>query len=403
MTGIRTTLFHAALALAGLVFAYQTWTRVEEDETPVGEVLLAACDAQQLQKLTLRTDELLVTLTPERSASGIEHWMTVERIAKPKTADATKAHDAAEATESEQPQKPKRFLTNKKLDELLKLILPLRASRNLGTPSASDLKGFGMDKIESTLTLECGATTTLEIGGATFGSGDLYARRRGDTDLVLLDGRLLKDLQSAEFNFMQKALHSFVLKDVDEARVTVNGATRRLLHRNRLIAEQATWVDAAAPDQRNELYDNWLTRLSRMTAREYLATGVTPGSELSPPAGGFKEIASVEYFLEGAHKGKLTIARADTETPSYYARSEATRNWVAVSDVVAQQVERDAPVVVGLEEAAPATTPPSATPATSAPATSATPATPAAATPATAPAPATSPAMPSTVPAPAAK
>jgi hypothetical protein len=246
---------------------------------------------------------------------------------------------------------PKRFLTNKKIEELLKLIFPLRAARDLGTPDAAELKAFGMDTIKSTLTLSCGSTTEIELGGSTFGNGDLYARRKGDAKLVLLDGRLSKDLQAAEFNFMQKALHGFVLKDVDEARVTVDGTTRRLQQRNRLVPEQATWVDAAAPDQRNELYENWLTRLSRLTAREYLATNAVPGSELSPPRTELKDVVEVEYFLEGKSQGKLRLARTADGNDHYYVRSEASRNWVTVSEVVAQQIENDAPVVVGLEAA----------------------------------------------------
>ncbi len=343
---MRGTLLHALLALAGLVFAYQTWTRVEDDETPIGEVLLADCSAQRFQSLTFKSESMTVTLTPEARPNGTEYWMTVERT-------QTEQPDAGV---SEAP-KTKRFLTNKKVEELLKLIYPLRANRDLGVPTAADLKGFGMDKINSTLTLDCGSTTTVEIGGSTFGSGDLYARRKGEEKLVLLEGRLSKDLQAAEFNFMQKALHGFVLKDVDEARITVNGATKRLLQRNRLVPEQATWVDSAQPDQRNELYDNWLTRLSRITAREYLATNATPGAELTPPIASVKEVAVIEYFVEGVSKGKLTIARAGDDMTHYYARSESTRNWVAISEIVGQQVERDAPVIVGLEEApAPAAT-----------------------------------------------
>lgn len=343
---MRTTLAHALLALAGLFFAYQTWTRVEEDDVVVGEVLLAECDAQTLQKLTLQSDKLTVTLQPERSGTNVDYWVTVER------APVLAPNAAAGETMA-----PKRFLTNKKLEELLKLIYPLRANRNLGTPTEGQLKGFGMDKIVTTITLQCSTTTTIEIGGSTFGNGDLYARRKGERSLVLLDGRLSKDLQSAEFNYMQKALHGFVLKDVDEARVTVKGTTKRLLQRNRQTPEQATWVDATRPDQRNELYDNWLTRLSRMTAREYLATGATPGRELLPPQTTLNEVAVVEYFVDGVSKGKITLARAGSDMTHYYARSEATRNWVIVSEVVAQQIERDAAVVVGLEEAPTPTAP----------------------------------------------
>lgn len=360
---MKATLVHAVLALSGLFFAYQTWTRVESDETPVGEVLLADCDAARFKSLTFQSETVKVALESEGSAPDQDYWMTVERV-------MTAQPDAGVS----EPIVPKRFLTNKKREDLLKLLFPLRAERNLGKPTADALKGFGMDDIKSTLTLSCGATTVLEIGGTTFGSGDFYARRRGDENLVLLNGRLSKDLQSAEFNFMQKALHSFVLKDVDEARVTVNGTTRRLLQRNRQTPEQATWVDAAQPDQRNELYDNWLTRLSRMTAREYLATNAQPGSELTPALTSVKEVATVEYFVEGLSKGKLTVARVGDDMTHYYARSEATRNWVAVSEIVGAQVERDAPVVVGLEEA-PA--PPSpASPASPSPATETSPASP---------------------------
>jgi hypothetical protein len=36
------------------------------------------------------------------------------------------------------------------------------------------------------------------------------------------------------------------------------------LQRNRTSREEARWVDAAAPDTRNELFGTWFTRVGRL-------------------------------------------------------------------------------------------------------------------------------------------
>jgi hypothetical protein len=152
---------------------------------------------------------------------------------------------------------------------------------------------------------------------------------------------------------MQTDLHNFPLGEVDETVVKVGGKQRKLLHRNRLNPEDARWVDAAAPDKRNELFGNWFQRLEHMRAKSFLDPGKEPGSDLQIDATGSTPVLTIDYALEGKKKGTLELVRVDTAQGNfYYARTEATHRWVTMYDSLAKQVEDDAALVVGAEEAA---------------------------------------------------
>jgi hypothetical protein len=164
---------------------------------------------------------------------------------------------------------------------------------------------------------------------------------------------------------MQTELHDFALTDVDEAAISAKGMQRKLLHRNRLVKEEARWVDAAQPDRRNELFGNWFERLARLKAKAYLGDGEQPGSDLKITASAPQPVVVVEYKLEGKPKDKLELVRVDTDQGAfYYAKSGTTKRWVSMYDSLAKQVDEDVAMVVGAEEAPAESTPaPGANPA----------------------------------------
>ncbi|HMI93300.1 MAG TPA: DUF4340 domain-containing protein, partial [Polyangiales bacterium] len=290
--------------------------------------------------------------------------------------DPTKPVDPAQPGEAPKPEedanKPPRkydpdapftFAANPKFDELVTWVAPLRATRGLGKLDKSKFADFGLDKVGTFLRVECGGKkVALEIGGRTFGSGDRYARDAKSGEVYLLDGSKVTDMQSAQFKFMQSELHEFTLEDVEEVTIKAAGKERRLVHRNRRD-EQATWVDAADPDRRNELYGNWFQRLVTVKARAYLGPKDEPGADLQIPVLGTKPVMTLDYKVEGKPKAKLEITRVDTKAgPMYYGRSEATHRWVALFESVAKQLEDDVALVVGAEEAPQESVDPSAKP-----------------------------------------
>jgi Domain of unknown function (DUF4340) len=253
------------------------------------------------------------------------------------------------------PTLPKRFLANQNFRDYLKRMTPLLAARELGSLPKDKLADFGFDKVGTRVTLACGGQrVTLESGARTYGTSQRYLRDAKTQAAYLFDDAFVSDLQAAQYKFMQNDVHAFALADVDEARVSAGGKEKRLLQRERKLTDRATWVDAAEPIKRNELYGNWFSRLSKLRVREYLADGAQPGAELGVQATGVSAtpVLTISYALEGKPKGKLELIKLEVGAGRhYYARTETTRTWVSLYDSAAKEVEGDVGMVVGAEDA----------------------------------------------------
>jgi len=394
---VKSVWIHGALALLGLTLAYLTWTKPEEEaaDEDSGAVDILACAEPQLAKIELETKGQIVSMVPEKGAEEPTYWVTTSKKAEQKDnvgageakapgkdeagltgpdAGAPEAADggAPSDTVADKPEPPKQprphdpdapvtFLADKKkVGSAIERFTPLSALRGLGVVSEARYAEFGFDEPDTELRFECGGkSVVLEIGGRTYGSGHRYARDPKSKQAYLLDGKLVTDIQSARFKFMQSTLHGFELADVDAATVTAHGKSRRLLHRDRKVEERAQWVDAAAPDRRNELFGNWFGRLEQLKVRSYLEPNAGPGADLQVAASPAEPVLQLEYEVEDQPPAKLELVRVRAQDKEFfYARSETTGRWVTMYDSVAKQVVQDAALVVGAEvEAEPEVSP----------------------------------------------
>jgi hypothetical protein len=375
---MKGVLWHGLLAFFGLVFAYQTYNRKPEEDAAPGSVTAVECSADALQQVTLRTATLEVTVEPKREHDAATYWITSRQRSpdedKPKpaasAADATKPDKPAAATkpdaavadaskpeaakkEPPEAQKPKHYLANATFADYVKRVAPMRALRSLGALPKERDADFGFDKVTTYVKLQCaGRTTDFEVGARAFGASQRYFRDTKTKTTYLFDDQLVSDLESANFKFMQTDLHVFPTDEVEELTISAHGAKKRLLHRDRKLADQALWVDASAPAKRNELYNNWFSRLARLRARVYLPEGAEPGSDLKVQGGGTEPVLTIEYKVADKPNGKLELVRVDENgVGHYYARTETTRNWVSLFDSAAKEVEQDVGMVVGTEQA----------------------------------------------------
>lgn len=343
---------HAVLAVAGLLFAYQTWTRpaVVEEEKPSDEVVLLPCQPDKLEQLELELPTHTVLLRPERQAGHTAYWITATPAKKPETTSPDDVQEAeVKGVKRIDATAPVTFRGNANTEPLLAQLLPVHAIRDLGKLEASRDAEFGFDKAGTHFRVKCdGKSIDLTVAGRTYGNNDSYVRdpKTGKTYLML--GKPFIDLQSAQYKLMQSELQPFTLADVDEAVISAGDQAKRLLQRDRAIKGQAQWVDADKPDQRNETFGNWFDRVARLRVRAYLPRGVEPGSELTPPAAAVP-VMKIEYKLDGATKGHLEVVRVDGPDGEhwYYGRSDATDVWVTLFDTAVKEVEADLPLVVG--------------------------------------------------------
>ncbi|HEY2732952.1 MAG TPA: DUF4340 domain-containing protein [Polyangiales bacterium] len=346
---MRAVIVHGLLAVFGLGFAYQTYSLKPEEESAPGSVTVAECSPEALQKITLTTPTNEIIVTPKRDHGESIYW--IDNSQKSPTPQPPKPDDKPK--EIPEASKPRHYIANGSFAEYLKRYAPLRALRSLGTLPKDKDADFGFDKVGTYVKLSCaGRTTEFEVGSRAFGASQRYFRDQKSKTTYLFEEQLVSDLESANFKFMQTDLHAFSNADVEEITVSAQGAKKRILHRDRKVPEQALWVDADAPAKRNELYGNWFTRLSKMRARVYLPDGADPGSDLKGATGGSEPVLTIDYKVEGKPNGKLELVRVDENgVAHYYARSETTRNWVAVYDSAAKEVEQDVGMVVGTEQA----------------------------------------------------
>jgi hypothetical protein len=397
---MKSAAIHGLLAVAGLLAAYQTWTRGDDEQVPPpGEATVVQCQPGDLVSFAMKGKTRNVTIEPRKLQGEDGYWITVEHITrKPAAAqkkpaeekpEAKKAEEKKPEQESKGPQKPgeekpaaaeaasddkspqakppaepekpepevkitrKAFLGNQAVDEYMKWIAPFRAVRAIGPANDEQLKSFGLqkDEIDTTLELACGKQSEkIEVGAWTYGRGDRYARLAGSKEIFLIPSAVVKDLQSAGYKFMRKKLHGFELRDVDQARVVALDTERKLLHRDRKVPASAMWVDAAAPDRRNRLFDNWFSQVNRLQAFSYLEPGAQPGSDLDQQSGEVEQLLTIEYRQAGKKLDSLQLVRVTADKKYYYVQTDHTHGWVRVSSSLAERISRDAALVVGKEE-----------------------------------------------------
>lgn len=334
---MKGVIFHSLLAIVGLGLAYQTWTKEDAPVQADDEIEIFTCEASQLAKVTVETDQKVAVLEPKREGSETLYWISVTR-------KGTEAAPEAEA-----------FVGSDKAKEYVDALAPLMAMRSLGQVQDKQLEEFELKEAKTTLTVECGGRSfALQIGGTTYGAGDRYARVAGG-EVFIIKPKAVTDLENASSRLMQRDLFRFETKDIERLAISGFGAERTLQQRNRLDPRQASWVDATAPDRVNDLYGNWVqNRLERLRVQNYLPIGAEPGSELDATAGANKVVTPLLTLTysggDGAELGKLELVRVDAAAKTYYARTSVTRAWVTVPTSAAQKVEEEVRAVLGLEE-----------------------------------------------------
>lgn len=340
---------HSILALGGLVLAYLVWTDESPESSP-DEVTIADCDADDIDRVELTTEDKDVLLELRAEGDARVAWLTVTR--RPERGEET----------------TERFVGSDAVTEWLAQVGPLRASRSLGDLSAEQLGEVGLDEPEGTLAIQCGEQrATFQLGGRSYGSGDRYVRAEGGNTVYLVGSERLAPLESAEFRLMERELHTFEWREVVSLELSAFDQQRELLQHNRLDAQRAEWVDARTPDRRDETFGNWLSRFPRLRIQRYLEPDAAPGSDLEGMSVSPERVLRIDYRGEDGELGFLELERVSGAQASYYARTETTRSWVTIPTSVASQIEEDLRAMLGVAPL-PAPEPPPAADAGAAPA-----------------------------------
>ena len=317
---MRSVLTHAALLLAALAVAYQTWNI---DDTAVAlrdAILIWNSDQEELASIMYKGPDKRVVLEQRRDDAGTYLWGTLIR-------GAASASGSTEAVDTTQ------FIVGEQADFLLRALAMPRAIRDLGAVDAEREQEYGLADAPGHLTVSFGGgERELLIGGSVFATGDRYVKDPSSGRVYVVISSTIHGIENAESVLLERQLHAFDLSDV--MTVTVRTAGNERTMRQARGSASPAWTPPDAPDQPSQTFANFMNRLEQLWVVSY-APAVDRDS--------LRMLARIEYLdANGRAMGHVELFRADGEDgPEYLVATEHTRMLAHVHPTVAEPLEAD--------------------------------------------------------------
>lgn len=320
----------AALAVAG-VCVYLAFSGGKE-ETEKGRVILDI-QPDQLDRLAFDTGKKQVVAV-SREGGGFTMTIT-EQIHKPAVKPEEKqAGEKAAAPKMITETQVTSYRASQEFEKTLERLLPLRAERDLGKPDAKKLAQFGLVEAGRSLIVEAREQKVAYlIGSQTYGDATTYIRQQPDGPVFLVSSTLIRSLDARANRYLERRLVGVDQQDVE--RIAVGTLTHsREFTRQKREKQRSVWVPADNPESANDLFTNWVERVFRLGADEYLNEDPLP-----PPRPEFKLIC----FRGGQQLDELELASAEAGEGKrdFFARSQFTGGWVKLKSGDAEAVVND--------------------------------------------------------------
>ncbi len=330
-------LVHVVLLAAASLGAVYMWTRDKDAKSSVvADVTVWGGKPADVKRITFESKLRKIVLESRTDAVGRWFEGTVEKQPPPPRPAADGGTEPSADTKPTVVQ----IVSIKAAEKIAEGIAPLKAVRELGRVPADQAADFGLAEPEGTLTMLIGSKEHKLLVGATAPGGTDRYVKDPDTDMVYaVQGEFLRDLLSGEAVLNERDLHGFEDEDIKSVRIAANGKTRELAREG--VGGAATWSDPATPDKPDETAANWMTKVGRLRAIEYVAA--LPGS---PDQARFLRI---DYMGKKQPLGFLEVFRfptADDKKSDWYIRTERTRKFAKVYASAAEQLESDLGSVV---------------------------------------------------------
>jgi hypothetical protein len=227
----RSAWLHGALAVLASVLAWIAWRAPEATEEKEEVVILDAGPVAGLRFHEERYD--------------IE--VDTRRITVRKTDDVAKVYPLSERGA-----------------EVLASFSPLKGVRSLGKLAGERLKELGLESPEGTVTLLSGGKeTVLQVGDATYGTGNRYVLA-ADGTVSLVQATLLSSLRHGAAALQDKSVLGVKPTDVERVVIEAGSRRREAVQRNRESEKEAFFADPGAPDQKLETLTNWMDRVLKL-------------------------------------------------------------------------------------------------------------------------------------------
>ena len=321
------------------------WHRYTSDTTsPKEGVVLADGKKDELRRVTYTSPDLVVTYETRTDDFGPYGWVVVDET-------RTKKVDGQEVKE----QKQTRFKAGTAADKLIEGMAPLVALRELKDVASDKVTTFGLENPTTKLEVDLGGrTTSLAVGGETYGSKDVYVRDVPTQRIYVVDDELFKSLKFAGTRLPERNLVAAKVEDIDGITLTSGATVATWTQAARADRDAAYWKregGAADAPSKDEGFSIWMDKLLKVKSTSYVQEGEAPAE------------------LIQAFELKVTSANGKPETlvfsqggDDWYAKSESSRGLVKLprgsakdaADDVADVLEGKAPIEEKSPDAPPA-------------------------------------------------
>ncbi len=307
--------FYTVALVALMVVAYLSWTKKDEATKEATKVTLMGATPKSIEKLAFFSKTSTVQMSFREVDGERFAWFEIQGSRSPRV-----------------------FGGSEKMEKFLETFAPFEALRALGKDLSEDeleLTGLKTPKRKLIITVQ-GQAKTFEVGKRTNGARDHYVRPKASQSVFLVASQVLSDIQFPEGKLMQRKLRNEPGTEVAKVNVSVGDTKITALHRNRLSPKEAFWTSEKDPETKNETLGNYLEKLEKLTASEYLQDeSVFDKAELV--------LEAVWFAEDGDELGRVSLKREGSgKKAKYYARSKATRVPVKVSRFTAEALEQDA-------------------------------------------------------------
>jgi hypothetical protein len=338
----RGPIVHGGVLAVALLFAWRTWTRPKAEPKRATEVTIWDGRAADVTTVEYAGDKRSARVERKSDAGEPYVWVTVERD------KAVSAKDAAAAAALEPEKTTKAFVGGKQADELLEQWAAPRAARALGKVGAERLKDLGLSESKDRLVVVSdGKRRELRLGSKVYGGTERFVMDAKTSEVFVLSGGSLRDLEVGETSLMQRDLHRFTAAQTTGVLITAGPKTREVV---RLKGSEKTdeWADAGAPDKKDEAVGTWMTKVGQLRALDYVGDEATLRAA-DPTAPPLEAVLRLDLRGEGGKAlGYVELFRVPGEKDKYdyLARTETTRVLVKVAQRLGEQMEQDLPTLL---------------------------------------------------------
>lgn len=325
---------HFALAAAAVIAAgFAAW--MPRSGASKDGVILIPGKPERLESIALHEDAYDVVVSRDKDDAERIKVSVTRKVKKPAVVAGTEGTAGTETTPEDPPAPPptKIYPGSERAKELFETMAPLIASRSLGNVPPEKLAGLGLadPKMELVLSYN-GNDHVVELGQATYGSGDRYARN-AKGEIFLLAARKIGGLRNGAASMLERRAIAIDAEAIRRVTITAGARNRELIQRYGEDRKKAFFADPKVPDEKLQQISNWLDRIMKLRIAD------VGQDQPSGPAS-----VAIEFFNGKGSLGKITLWQPGKKFAT--ATSSLFYTPITISKANAEAILRDLDAVL---------------------------------------------------------